>query len=189
MSREKILTAIQANKPPLKDLPAVIGFEAPVQDLTANFIASIQKAGGDVVEIRDHHEIPGLLASLLPRLTRIANFVNDAPAVYQPLLKQPELLELVVLKGQLGVAENGAIWLGEEAGGNRVLPFITQHLALVIDRSSLKGNMHEAYRAIGQQLGGFGVFIAGPSKTADIEQSLVIGAHGAKSLLVFLTDN
>jgi L-lactate dehydrogenase complex protein LldG len=33
---------------------------------------------------------------------------------------------------------------------------------------------------------GFGVFLAGPSKTADIEQSLVLGAHGARGLVVFL---
>ncbi|WEK33701.1 MAG: LUD domain-containing protein [Candidatus Pseudobacter hemicellulosilyticus] len=189
MSREKILAAVKANQPAPTELPAEIGFPAPQQDLVVNFISAVQKAGGDVIEVADINYIPGLLADLLPQRTRILNTVNDTPNRYRQYLSQPALLELVVMKGQFGVAENGAIWLTEAEYGQRVLPFIAQHLALVISRQHLVANMHQAYQVIGQDLAGFGVFIAGPSKTADIEQSLVIGAHGARSLLVFLTDN
>ena len=48
--------------------------------------------------------------------------------------------------------------------------------------------MHEAYDLIGDKDYGFATFIAGPSKTADIEQSLVLGAHGPKTMTVFLLD-
>lgn len=70
--------------------------------------------------------------------------------------------------------------------GERILPFVCQHLAIVLDSKDLVGNMHEAYGKIKPGSIGFGVFIAGPSKTADIEQSLVIGAHGPRSLTIFL---
>jgi len=69
---------------------------------------------------------------------------------------------------------------------NRLLPFICQHLILIIEKKNIVATMHQAYQKIDIAREGFGVFIAGPSKTADIEQSLVIGAHGPRSLTVYL---
>ncbi|MEM9258070.1 MAG: LUD domain-containing protein, partial [Bacteroidota bacterium] len=94
-------------------------------------------------------------------------------------------VDLAVITGRLGVAENGAIWVTEEEAVVRVLPFITQHLIIVME-GPLVPTMHEAYPLAKVGESGFGVFIAGPSKTADIEQSLVIGAHGPRSLVVVL---
>jgi L-lactate dehydrogenase complex protein LldG len=48
--------------------------------------------------------------------------------------------------------------------------------------------MHHAYQKIDIAKGGFGIFIAGPSKTADIEQSLVIGAHGARTATIYVLE-
>jgi L-lactate dehydrogenase complex protein LldG len=90
------------------------------------------------------------------------------------------------IKGSFGVAENGAIWVMESAMGNRILPFICEQLVLVLYKSELLSNMHDAYATIQIDKEGYGVFIAGPSKTADIEQSLVIGAHGPKALSVLI---
>ena len=93
-------------------------------------------------------------------------------------------VEVLEIDGEFGVAENGAIWLREEALPHRVAPFICQHL--VINVSKLVPNMHAAYEELKKPNSSFGLFLAGPSKTADIEQSLVIGAHGARSLTVVI---
>ena len=88
----------------------------------------------------------------------------------------------------LGVAENGAVWLAESQLVHRAAPFLTQHLAILLDRGQIVWNMHQAYTRLQVDAEAFGVFIAGPSKTADIEQALVIGAHGPRSLTVMLVE-
>lgn len=100
-----------------------------------------------------------------------------------------ENVELAVIRAHLAVCENGTVWLTEELMGQRIIPFICQHLAVLVDASTIVPTMHEAYARIGTGDYGFGVFIGGPSKTADIEQALVMGAHGPISMTVFVVKN
>lgn len=93
---------------------------------------------------------------------------------------------LAIVPGVFAVAENGAVWLDASMWRHRVLPFLAQHTCLVVPAGEICNNMHEAYGRLDFAASGFGLFMSGPSKTADIEQSLVIGAHGARSLTVFL---
>ncbi|MBK6949528.1 MAG: LUD domain-containing protein [Haliscomenobacter sp.] len=97
-----------------------------------------------------------------------------------------ETVGLALIPAQWGVAENGAVWVSEKDSLFRVLPFIAQHLIVVLAKDRIVSNMHEAYQRVQIDETGFGVFIAGPSKTADIEQALVIGAQGARSFTVVL---
>jgi L-lactate dehydrogenase complex protein LldG len=109
----------------------------------------------------------------------VETYINKSPA-------EVEGVETFFVKGEVGVAENASIWIPERNMLNGMLPFICQHLVIVVEANNIVANMHEAYERIKVDEDGYGVFIAGPSKTADIEQSLVIGAHGPLSLNVFI---
>jgi len=95
-------------------------------------------------------------------------------------------VDLAVITAHFAVAENAALWVTEDIVQQRALPFITQQLAVIVKKEDILNNMHQAYQRIGAEDYGFGTFIAGPSKTADIEQSLVLGAHGPKTMCVFI---
>ena len=99
-----------------------------------------------------------------------------------------ENVDLAIIPAHFGVAENGAMWVTDSLVQYRVLPFITQQLAIVVNRKDIVYNLHQAYQKIAGTNYDFGVFIAGPSKTADIEQSLVLGAHGPKGMTLYLLD-
>ena len=191
-SREKILSQVKANKPPLSPLPAHVTFASiPAEERLAAFIKSIENAGGVVCLMPDVASIGDYLQGHFNSPDRILNTVPgvgfgmeaDAPILDGRALGN---LEIAVVEAQLGVAENGATWVTEKNMPTRALPFICEHLVLVIHTDKIVSTMHEAYAALDVAATGYGTFIAGPSRTADIEQSLVIGAHGPKRMHVFI---
>lgn len=180
MDKQQILSTLRANKPDFIPLPEI---DAPVIDpaeVEARFRGVLVEIGAKVVDAtRD--SVVDALKTVHP---------SFEPVFTKDLAGKEDLsdMDLFVCEGVLGVAENGAIWMPERTAVRRVAPFITQHLAIVLSRHQIVGNMHDAYAKINVDQDGFGVFIAGPSKTADIEQSLVHGAHGPRSLVVVLVD-
>ena len=158
-----------------------------VEDLLARFTAAVEAAGGAVVEA-ERGGVEAAVRAAYPEAERVASRADSVPGT-APLDGAPHALadlDLFVCASACGVAENGAVWLPESAVGSRVAPFLASHVAVVVARSALVPTMHDAYARIEGGAEGFGVFVAGPSKTADIEQSLVVGAHGPVSLTVVL---
>ncbi len=96
-------------------------------------------------------------------------------------------VDFCVLPAELGVAENGACWITDHGRANRAVCFLAQHIAIVVSAATLVHNLHEAYARLELPRRGFAMFLSGPSKTADIEQALVIGAHGPRSCTVQVT--
>jgi L-lactate dehydrogenase complex protein LldG len=183
-SREKILSAIRNLSLEPKTLPDIPNFSNS-GNLVDRFTQSISDNKGEVMT-KSEFEAWFSAAGFSKVISLSSQFAELGTL---PLPEDPhdlESLEVAILDGQFGVAENGAIWLEDTQLGLRALPFATEHLVIVLDRNLLENTMHQGYEKIAAAHSGFGLFLAGPSKTADIEQSLVIGAQGARSLRVVL---
>jgi L-lactate dehydrogenase complex protein LldG len=161
-SRDAILAAIRAaGVPPAP--PAVLPTTTPpTAELRERFIAAARAVGAEVVE-RAGRPVGEVLESRLG----------------------PERDEISVIPARFGVVENGAIYVDAADLSDRADVVRTEHLAVLLPGDTFVEDMHAAVRRMpaGSRCGWF---VSGPSKTADIEQALVIGAQGARTLVVIL---
>lgn len=190
-TREKILEAVLKNQPQTSPLPDISMFKGDNNDTVQKYIDIFKTIGGSayVVEdiaavktwINEHYDVTKRIITALPELGDTAELLSPSadPHTYDDV-------ELAVIRAHFAVAENGAVWLTEEVMGQRIIPYICQHLAVIVTAESIVPTLHEAYEQIGAGDYGFGGFIGGPSKTADIEQALVLGAHGPLTMTVFV---
>lgn len=160
-------------------------------DKISQFIEVSRTVGGEAIELKQGQSINDVIKEKYPEATSIAsNLAEIEIATLNPDLiedaKQLNGIELGIVKGEIGVAENGCVWIPQNTR-NRALYFISEFLVIILDKDKLVNNMHEAYAKLEFSDKGYGVFISGPSKTADIEQALVVGAHGARGVTVILT--
>jgi L-lactate dehydrogenase complex protein LldG len=192
-ARDEILAALRAAVPAPVPLPEIGRMEAVrYPDLRERFAKSVVEVGGRCVTVEGPLE-----AALMgiPEYASARKVVSLVPGVGKSNVElasvaDPHALhdvDFCVLQAELGVAENGACWIVQHGAGNRAACFLTQHLAVVLRAEALVHNLHEAYARIAIPSPGFAMWLSGPSKTADIEQALVIGAHGARSCTVLLT--
>lgn len=187
-ARENILAAILLNQPSSELLPSIdLNETIRYENLTDQYMGCLQSIGGTAMLVNSLEEVDAIISNEQFTDPTLIDLLKATP----PNFSQQKAADLASIKkafirGGIAVAENGSIWVSETQMGNRILPFIAEHLAIIIFEKDIVANMHVAMQKIDMEAQGFGAFIAGPSKTADIEQSLVIGAHGARSLVVYI---
>ena len=194
-AREEILAALRRNASPGAPSPVLDGVGASFPDLAARFAEGVAAVGGGAGprprpgrrrrRARGRSPFTGRRSGSCRWCRASARSTLDAAAVKDP--HDLEGLDLAVLPGALAVAENGAIWIEGASLPHHALVVVPEHLAVVVEARAIVPDLHAAYARL--DLAGrprWGLFLAGPSKTADIEQALVIGAHGARSLTVLL---
>lgn len=185
-SKATILNSIRQNNQ-VKEvaLPNIENFGITFENKIEQFSKMIQTVGGKALQC-SKDELNKVIEELYPEAVFIS---SNIPECTLGTLKENDLstphelqnLDLAIVKGEFAVAENGAVWIKNKNNKHRALYFIANNIVIIVSKDDIVNNMHEAYERIEFEEAGYGVFISGPSKTADIEQSLVIGAHGPKS--------
>ncbi|MBG7629619.1 MAG: LUD domain-containing protein [Bacteroidetes bacterium] len=192
MGRAEILKSIKANKPEMVALPEIDTKQFSEEvDLLDTFKQHVQLVGGNLLELDNKDNLDVEIKKLYPKAEKIVSYLKDSnlgdsSITISTQSQALENVDLAILEGVFGVSENGSVWISEEQFPIRVLPFITNDLVIVLSKTALCENMHEAYKKLAYRDKSFGLFLSGPSKTADIEQCLVIGAQGAMSLTIVL---
>ena len=190
-TREKILQAVLKNQPPPTTLPNIERFKGNGVEKVEQYMKIFKTIGGSAYLVDDIATVKALISEQFDTTTRIVTTLPELTDIAELLsaTADPHLyedVELAIIQAHFGVAENGAVWLTDDLMGQRIIPYICQHLAVIISADSIVPTLHEAYERIGAGNYSFGGFIAGPSKTADIEQALVLGAHGPLTMTVFI---
>jgi L-lactate dehydrogenase complex protein LldG len=200
-SKQAILAALgrsalnQSNLKP--DLSVLESTALSQLDLINRFEKGLASVTGELIYSDSGNSIDILkcdIAQLINQGMQVISLVGGIEGNQLMPTKPHELkhIDYAIIQARFAVAENGAIWVdSEQLNGintqtHRVLPFICENLIMVLNKDNIVATMHDAPAKMQLNIGDFGTFIAGPSKTADIEQALVVGAHGAFSLKVYL---
>ena len=190
-NKEDILSKFRKNIIKKYDMPRlddIKGITYP--DPLVQFISMTENVGGKVVQLKEGQDINELIKELYPEAKEIASNLPEVTiATRNPdTIGSPQALngtDVGVIRGIFGVAENACVWIPQTMEEKAVC-FISENLVILLDRREIVNNMHETYKRIQFNDYGYGTFISGPSKTADIAQVLVMGAQAARSATVVL---
>ena len=192
-NKDDILKKYRANVKEKFDMPDLSDIKAiTYPNPLVQFVKMSEMVGGQVIEVDPGRDINVLIKELFPDAKEIASNLPEITIA----TRNPDTVgrardlngtDVGVIRGQFGVAENGCIWIPQTMKEKAVC-FISENLIILLPKSQIVNNMHEAYKRIefDKEYDGYGTFISGPSKTADIAQVLVMGAQAARSATILL---
>ena len=192
-NKDDILKKYRANvreKFDMPDLSDIKGITYP--DPLVQFIKMTESVGGHVIEVKEEQNVNQLIKDLYPEAKEFASNLPEITIA----TRNPDTVgrardlngtDVGIIRGQFGVAENACVWIPQTMKEKAVM-FISENLVILLPKSQIVNNMHEAYKRIefNKEYDGYGTFISGPSKTADIAQVLVMGAQAARSATILL---
>ena len=192
-NKDDILKKYRANVREKFDMPDLSDIKAiTYPNPLVQFAKMTEMVGGQVIEVDPGRDVNELIRELFPEAKEIASNLPEITIA----TRNPDTVgrardlngtDVGVIRGKFGVAENACIWIPQTMKEKAVC-FISENLVILLPKSQIVNNMHEAYKRIefDKEYDGYGTFISGPSKTADIAQVLVMGAQAARSATILL---
>ena len=192
-NKDDILKKYRANVREKYDMPDLSDIKAiQYPDPLVQFIKMTESVGGHVIEVKEGQDINELVKEMYPDAKEIASNLPEVTIA----TRNPDTVgrardlngtDVGIIRGLFGVAENACVWIPQTMK-EKAICFISENLVILLSKSQIVHNMHEAYKRIkfDETYDGYGTFISGPSKTADIAQVLVMGAQAARSATILL---
>jgi len=197
--RKALLEKRENPYPNLEELPIY----PPVADiLEVVFAEELTKVSGQFVYCEDNIQfIENIILLAEQKKWRkiycwepaLQELLNQYEYPFYATDKDFELAEVGLTLCEALIARNGSVMVSNaNAAGRRLSIYPHQHIVIAYT-SQLVLDLKDAFKIIkdkyGNQLPSMISTITGPSRTADIEKTLVLGAHGPKELYVFLLDD
>lgn len=189
MKKEQLFDKLRGGVTQQFDMPTEPVKGIIYKDIVKQFIEMSKTVGGKVIEVKATDDLNAVIRKAYPDAKVFSSNVKGIQADLNPdtVATAADLngTDVGIIQGEMGVAENGCIWVPQTMK-ERAIYFISEELVILLDKKNIVNNMHEAYKRVEMNNYGYGVFISGPSKTADIEQALVMGAQAARGVTVIL---
>lgn len=198
-AREAILARLRATPAvvrPAPDLPIPARAQLGGQALWPAFVEELQRVAGTAERV-PAAEVPAAVARYLDGLGLARHGLRSSDldghdwrsAGLDLTVGTPGPdTALTVVSGHAAIAETGSVLVSCGPGRVNSLFVATDTLVLVVPASGLAASYEEAFASLPRPLARATTLITGPSRTADIEQTLTLGAHGAVRLHVILAD-
>ena len=191
MYKEELLEKLRFNTREQYEMPSTDIQGIAYDDTILQFVEMSKMVGANVIIAQPDETLSDIVHRAYPDAKVIASDIKELADIANlkpynvPDAQSLNGTDVGVVCGEIGVAENGCVWIPQQMKEKAVC-FISEYLVIVLPKSGIVNNMHEAYARITMPKTGLGTFISGPSKTADIEQALVMGAQAARGVTVVL---
>jgi len=170
-------------------------------ELEVTFAEELNKVGGHFVYCLDKNELEINLKRLIEsqkwdkvftKNHKIKEILSSINCKAHSNTSDMSEIKVSITSCEALVARLGSVIISAKQESGRRLNFIPDTHIVIANSSQIKANIKEAFISIKEKYEGkmpsMTTMITGPSRTADIEKTLVMGAHGPRSLIVFLTE-